>query len=101
MEGDGQNLACFCNVTDQLDVAAPLGDLLEAKALGVEKGVRNRCSPVPSSDALVLAMSPPRFTAQSSAHCRQFKQWFLTPFSFGNARKKTGRGISEVRSSEF
>jgi hypothetical protein len=31
--------------------------------------------------ALVLAMSHPSFTARSSVHRRQIKQWFLTPFS--------------------
>ena len=30
MERDGQNLACPCDFTDQLDVATPLGNLLEA-----------------------------------------------------------------------
>jgi len=35
----------------------------------------------PSSSAIVLAWSHQSFTAPSSAHRRQFNQWFLTPFS--------------------
>ena len=44
-------------------------------------GVRNHCSPVPTSSAPVLAISHPSFAPRSSAHRRQFKQWFLAPFS--------------------
>lgn len=47
----------------------------------IEKGVRNHCLPVPSSSALVLALSHPSCTPRSSAYRRQFNQWFLTPFS--------------------
>ena len=47
----------------------------------IETGGSNHCSPAPSSSALVLAMSYPSFIPRPSAHRRQFKYCFLTPFS--------------------
>ena len=42
---------------------------------------QHHCSSIISSSALVFAMSHPSFTARSSAHRRQFRQWLLTPVS--------------------
>ncbi len=46
----------------QIEVSEVNSKAGKTKESGIEKGVRNHCFPVPSSSALVLAISHPSFT---------------------------------------